>query len=158
MAAAESLAAAVLHLCPDSPLRPPDWRWQLAKSLRVEGRPPGRTRDDAYVWSAYRYQVARGSCRVNRELQTQRDRYPAHTDAYEVQFENWGAGGRKYELEARLLTGVGVEETSRRMRIAVETVIWYERLFFNLLDRLDDQSWVVHQVLTSSGCVGDRLL
>jgi hypothetical protein len=128
----------------DSPLRPPEWRWKKAAILRAEGRSPDRLLDDEHIAAAVRYQAERSRCRSSSGLRALSRRHGALGDAYEISAEP--DGGRKCELEARLLTGVGVDGTAQRMRLQPEVVTWYERLFFNVLDRLDDSSWMVHQV------------
>ena len=47
------------NLRQDSPLRPPDWRWQKAVRLVQDRRPLSRTRDDPAVERAVRFHTER---------------------------------------------------------------------------------------------------
>jgi len=53
----------------------------------------------------------------------------------------------KWELEARLLAKEPFDVISRKMGIAPATVVLYERVFFDVIDRLDAPSLITHTVI-----------
>ena len=50
-------------------------------------------------------------------------------------------------LEARLLAGSSYGRIAHEMKTIPETVEWYERIFFNVIDFLDHHDWIVRNVL-----------
>lgn len=135
----------MIHLCKDSPQRPPDWRWERALRLRRSGRSLSRRVDDAWVAAAKKYQADRERCTDEWDVVALAARYPALLHAHEL----WTRTLPHFraELEARLLTGDGVEAAAARMGLDLDVVKWYEALFFHVTDRVTNRPWVVHCVI-----------
>jgi hypothetical protein len=55
-----------------------------------------------------------------------------------------------HEVEARLLSGDTWAHTAARAGVDVPTIQAYEALFFNVADRLDQESYIYHQVMGRS--------
>ncbi len=56
----------------------------------------------------------------------------------------------RYEIEARLLASETSERISHRFGVDAAIVTWYEKLFFNVLDRLDDRGYIAQRVMGES--------
>ena len=133
----------------DSPFRVTDWRWQRGALLAQRGLPPSRVRDDEMIAKAARYSIARAACRDEFEADALNDRWEALSVAHAIRFANQGSSmyHTRQELESRLLSGQAYEAISYRMSLSRQIVEWYEGLFFNVRDRIDRESWVLHYVL-----------
>lgn len=137
----------MFHLRQDSPLRPPDWRWEKAKLLRQDARHNSRTLDDKLISDLMRFQdrleEAEGVWDKYRLLR----QYPQLTAVWEIrEHEAAGQKGVKAELEARILSGAKLDAISQRLSISVDTIELYEKVFFNVLDRLSNRGFIAHNV------------
>jgi hypothetical protein len=131
-----------------SPLRPASWRWQKATLLKAAGREPDRLRDDAFVATALDFQRALERCRDPWDELDLAERWPYLLEAYRVYRGTGNVECARWELEARLLVSDNsIEDTAAKMGCQAETVQWYERLFFNVRDRLHLAGWLAHHAL-----------
>lgn len=53
----------------------------------------------------------------------------------------------RWLLQARILSGENDEQVARRMSTLPSAVKWYERIFFNVRDRLDASDYITKQVI-----------
>lgn len=129
-----------------NPMRDP--RWRAERVLTMLGvHPPLRPRkfDDAFV-RRYRAFVPRFTRAPSEEARMALfTRFPeiyyAHQTDYTPDTE-W-----KAILQSRILTGETDEEVAHRFATLPGVITWYERLFFNVRDRLTCHDWVVKSVL-----------
>jgi hypothetical protein len=126
-----------------------DWRWQRA-ALAAEGTYPlSRRRDgDAWVARAARFIREQDSCNTELDTAELAERYPVIFWAHDIWFTQGDSGNPvRSEVEARLLADDHVENIARRVATEVEIIEAYERLFFNVHERLADRGYLMHCVL-----------
>ncbi len=140
----------MIEISRDNPRRPPDWRWQRACHL-VEDLDAGdrigydRRRDDEWVREAARFRRDLDRCEDDVAIRTlsedKQDLYWAH-DIYQ------DAGSPyKEEIEARLLSRTEPSLISEKVGVSLDTVDWYERLFFNINEKLDTPAYIYHTAI-----------
>lgn len=134
-----------VHLQQGSPLRPPDWRWQKAKLLYDNRRPKSRRKDDNGVARAYEFIRNLASANTDIDHLNLADAWCSVYQAYAIWTDQ--TSYMRSELEARLLTGEGIELVAGRMGLDAPIVLEFESLFFNVLDRIQNPSWVVQRVI-----------
>lgn len=136
------------------------WRHNRINFLLRHKRLPS-DRDDSWVVDGYNF-IKRWKAigrRARRENWTAEDesifrqdelyfRYPGPYVAYHEYLSNSEA--RRLQLEAWLLTGEPLERVGDNLGIPEEAVVWYEALFFNVLDRLHLPYYITEQVLEVS--------
>lgn len=140
----------MLEISADNPRRPTDWRWQRACYL-VENTLAGRSfefrrnDDDEWVRQAAVFKRKLDNCEDDTErrslLHNSADIYWAH-DIYQDEGDPY-----KSELEARLLSRDNAESISQRLGVAPGTVNVYEKLFYNVEDKLDTPGYVYHTAI-----------
>lgn len=134
----------------DHPYRPVHWRWERARLLKEYGKStPGRDKDDKWIRTAAAFRAAKDECKDELDVYRLYDRYPDLAFAYELWDEEaYSVQGRanpmRYEIEARLLAREPLEQIAKRAGTTVTALTWYEKLFFNVLDRLDNKMYILH--------------
>lgn len=135
-----------------NPFREPSWRFQRVLDL-VERERPGRCtqRDDDYI-KEYRRFV--GKLRRNQDPEDQMSIFPkfpglflAHLWYHHPDKEN------NWMLQSWILTGESNEYIGQQMCLIPSAVEWYERIFFNVRDRLLAPYYIVKRVI---GRLDDR--
>jgi len=134
------------------PFRSPQWRADRVTQLICSGpKPlPPRRYDDRYV-RVYRkfmceYSEA-GSDEVRHESLAL-----SMPDVHQAHLLHFGADRElRGILQARLLTRETVPEIARRFELATGTVETYEKLFFNVLDRLECKDWIAKVAIGKTG-------
>lgn len=137
----------------DHPYRPTNWRWERARLLKEYGRAvPGQDKDDEYTRIASRFRVAKEKCKTEIDIFKLYEKYPKVASAYEIWDEETVAiQGRanpmRYEIEARILAREPLEAISKKSKINLDVLEWYEKLFFNVLDRIENHMYIMHIVI-----------
>lgn len=137
----------------DHPYRPVNWRWERARILKELGKSaPGRDKDDSWTKAAASFRKAKDACRNEVEIYQLMEQYPELSMAYELwDEERVNAEGRpnamRYEIEARILARESYETISKKSGLSVSTLKWYERLFFNVQDRINNRMYIFHQAI-----------
>jgi hypothetical protein len=139
----------LLQLREDSPLRPPDWRWQKVVAYREAGRRIPRSKTDPLLSKVYRFSTLLDNCEDDFDSVELSEQYPELCDAHTI-YKHDGASSSKWELEARLLARESYESINQKMHITPETVDTYEQVFFNVNDRLTSKSWIINCVIGRS--------
>ncbi len=138
------------------PYRPVDWRWERSKYLRELGiTKVSRKYDDSYVMKAKQFQEDLASCGNELDrytlLEKDEDLYYAYelwdSSDYENGNKKWEVNPARYEIEARILAGESFEFIAQKICTTSKAIKWYERLFFNVNDRLLNTGYVLNQVL-----------
>src|SRR5690554_3422959 len=122
-----------------NPLRPPQWRADRALQL-VELNQRPRSWDDRsvreYCWFLYGFLAAAGD---DEQRLVVEHKWPNVSHAHNLYYhpdQEW-----RYVLEARLLTREPVPEIAKRFQVTAGTVECYEKVFFNVFDRLNCRDW-----------------
>jgi hypothetical protein len=134
-----------------NPSRRPEWRFDRVLQMvdRIIGNPRRCTKsDDLYVKGLrnfiLRYRAAQDQpdqeilCLENPGLFWAFQLHEAKQDSVD---------GKAILVEARLLAGQSDEDIAAELGTVPEVAEWYEALFFNVRDRLDNHDWVVNEVL-----------
>lgn len=140
----------MLEISPSNPRRPTDWRWQRA-CLLVESTPPSdhfsfnRRDDDEWVRKGATFKRQLDSCDDDADrrslLRNFADFYWAH-DIYQDEGNPY-----KSEMEARLLTPDAVDDVSNHLGVEPGTVKIYEKMFYNVGDKLNTPGYVYHTAI-----------
>ena len=134
------------------PFRKPDWRYQRVLSIVQREPRPGRcTRhDDKWVRGLrgfilrYRNADAAGDTRTLSQLKAQN---PGLYFAYEIHKQAFDRPVETFQLRARILARQDDEIIADARGTLAQTIHWYEKLFFNVRDRISSQDWVVREIL-----------
>src|SRR5436305_2834151 len=124
----------------DSPLRPPDWRWNRAGYRHEEGGRSRRGRDDPWVDRAVRFRKAlarAGGGLGHPKL--------ARTDAAlhgACRLRSADDPRPRWEVEARLLAGQGADGVAARTGVPADAVGAYGAVFYDVGGRLGQSDWV----------------
>lgn len=126
----------------NNPHRPLHWRWALAEywlSLNFTAR---KHRDE-YVIAAVKLQKLLNKTSNKTFLL---DRVESGYEAWRI-YNDRELETSRWELEAKLLTGVPLLTIAEELSLLVKTVEFYEAWFFNVLDRLDSKGYITHHVI-----------
>lgn len=131
--------------------RSPAWRYDRIQRRIADGKPLHPQRDDEYMHILRRYY------QVKRKLQTQIDSPEDLKEELSARFTYvWNADNifqqgsdhrNRYELEANILSRRGIKEIADRCQVDVDTVRFYEKMYFNVSDKLDARSYIAGTVL-----------
>lgn len=127
-----------------NPFRTPSYRWERARVLAKEGQEFSASTDDAETGKAYEYLIALKRRTADTQYKMLAVRMPAIHQAHEIHQQD---GALRWVLEACLLTGQASEEIGWKLDLSAAVVDWYERLFFNVRDRLSASDWIVLQAI-----------
>lgn len=132
----------------NSHFRIPRWRWERAKLLRAQPRYATifAKENDVYIETAKEFQRKWDRCVDQFDKMRLRLQYPALYQAHEL----FTTEEQKYvraELEARLLTQDSLEYIAKRVIMMPEAVYWYEHLFYNVTDRLNNRGYILHRAI-----------
>lgn len=140
----------MIEISRNNPRRPADWRWQRG-CLLVETSDPhaslqfNRSQDDEWVRKAANFKRALDNCQDEAEegivLVRNEDLYWA----YDIYQDDGNA--YKSELEARLLSRADHEAIASHVGVSTETVKLYEKLFYNVEEKLDTSGYVYHTAI-----------
>jgi hypothetical protein len=75
------------------------------------------------------------------------DAYPALYEAYSLYDASDDPTEHRWELEARLLAKESFADIESKMGISPNTIAVYERIFFDVIDRLEMKSLIVHTII-----------
>lgn len=132
--------------------RKPEWRFDRVKSLLENHPAPKRcsARDDNHVKVARNFLLRwknKEDDSSRRQLFYENPGLYYAIDLYERSTED---ATYPFIIQARLLAGMTSEEIAEVMPTTFETIDWYERLFFNVSDRLDKRDWITKMILVPS--------
>jgi hypothetical protein len=136
-----------------NPLRPPQWRAERVWRM-LEQRPlPLRSRgyDDRYVRTYRRWLISHLAASNEKKRQDARLELLHAYDAHMLQYDPHRT--TRDILQARLLTNEPLSKISQLMSIDETTIIYYEKLFFDVRDRLGCRDWIMKAVLRPGECL-----
>ena len=154
----------------NNPQREPTWRHDRTRKLvdhRPRPLPCSKRDDDVWIKKFYRYLIKYNRCsRGQVDLDKTADRrqrlfcdYPALHNAYLIYNSDISGkaevyGHQRYAIEARLLAGQDNQEIAKQCCILPGAIEYYERLFFNVRDRLSARDYIIGQIITPINGVG----
>ena len=132
-----------------NPRRPVHWRWERAALAASGDYPLSRRRDgDMWVARAAKFIREQESCNTELDLAYLSERNPTIFWAYDIWYTRDDEGNPvRSEVEARLLADDNTENIARRVNTDVEIINVYERIFFNVNERLCNRGYLAHCVL-----------
>jgi hypothetical protein len=136
-----------IDLCPENPYRPPDWR-ALYTHLLVDRRMNAVSPEhDGYIRNYLQfcntYKRVRSSLEYRRMVGHFSPLFWAHRihGQYSVDFQ--------IIIEATLLTGLPYKEMARWVGLDRRTLLWYEKLWYDLRSRLQHPLLIGQMILGS---------
>lgn len=138
----------------DDPTRPGDWRWLRAAFLIKHRRYARPGDDDEDTLTIKRYQLARARCIGETGELYISHRHPGLYWAERVR-SNLNHDAR-WIIEARLLAEEPLESIATKVSCSRDTVLWYEKAFFNVLPYLEQGDYIVSSILGKSAQQGIR--
>jgi len=129
-----------------NPLRALDWRWRRAHELLAGGRRFSAKRDDLITGRALRYLRARGRCTSERAMSRLARDFPDIVEACAIKRNR----PLDLEIEARLLSGQNPSDIAELTGATIIGIAAYEELFFNVLDRLDTEDYILAHAIRPS--------
>lgn len=133
------------------PRRSPTWRYQRAQRLLSGVEAPHPERDDADIRALRKYYL------IKRRLRQRFDDESRLEHELSAQFGYLWAADRiffegrsdrvRYAVEAMLLARTPVDEIADFAAVEPATITVYERMFFNVADRLDNKNYIGSVVL-----------
>lgn len=145
------------------PRRSTRWRYERVREI-LDTRPvrgtrylPGWIKDDKIIVEAYKFLYdwdQLGHTETNqRRLQAKREAmYSVNPELYLAHDVAFAADGERlrYEVEARILAGQSDTDIAHEVCGLAGMVDWYEKLFFNVRDRLRNRGYIVSRVICPS--------
>jgi len=127
--------------------RHPAWRFVRATQLVRDRIPPHPLRDDAAILAMRRYLITRRDygrrVRDTEELEfVLAERFKQVWNAERIYSRGEDSRSR-YELEALILARQPVSKIASRLSIDTKTVVTYEKLFFNVADKINSRGFIV---------------
>ncbi len=131
-----------------NPLRLPDWRFSVINEYRINS-PENIEIDpdeDFYIKTYLEFYKAYINARGSRiELLKLRRINPGLFDCYELgHLDNTHL---RDIIDAFILTGMGFSAISEHVSVNPETLEWYEKIHFDVVDRLTKKIWLANYVL-----------
>jgi hypothetical protein len=130
---------------PASPFCPPDWRWRRAEGIRLGLLRDTPRRRDRWVGRALKFLIDRAAGRGDSSGPSSARPDPAILGAYRVRSS--GDPRTRMELEARVLAGQAPGEIAARLGLTHDVVEAYQRLHFDVRDRLGSTGYIVGTVI-----------
>lgn len=133
-----------------NPQRQPNWRALRAQALVESGSQHlYRCTEDQYTARYFRFllrydRYPAGSSQRMRLFRDEPGLYYAHELYARSDEETRGM------IEARILARETDEFIAQRLGTQAETVTWYELLFFNVRDRMDNRDWIWKTIMNSA--------
>ena len=131
------------------PMRDYDWRLRRVNQLLRGGR--HRPDDDAYSreYNAFRKAISRAEPREKEKaMNSAFFSNPGMVYAHNLYLMRDIKPAAGFVVESRILARMTNEEISKALGTVPETIEWYEKLFFNVRDRLTCHDWILHNILT----------
>jgi hypothetical protein len=129
-----------IRVTPGNPLRPPSWRWELARAYAAAGAEEFDPGLDPWVRRALAFQQA-----AARSEAADPDAAAADVDvAAACRLRDAADARPRWVVEARLLARQDDGAVAARCGLTPGAVAAYEALFFAVRDRLDQNTYIRH--------------
>jgi len=137
----------------NNPFRPANWRWERARLLREKLIRGVHSQNlDPWINQAYRFQVKLARCRDDADRWDLMERWPDIYQAYLIytQSGNDERNPLRFAIEARLLASESSSRIGELSGIPAVVIELYERLFFNVKEKLDNPDYIVNCIIGPS--------
>jgi hypothetical protein len=139
-----------LSIAHNNPLRPPTWRWQRALEIHENtGVPTTRRRDGTkgYAWITRAVSFLRqyDRCQDDRQKAVLAEQVPDIFWAYWIWSDQ--ANPTRYSIEAHILAREDDYEVAYRVGTNHRAIKAFEALFFDVRDKLQHRSYILHTVM-----------
>src|SRR5262245_30161356 len=136
-----------LHLRPTeyNQALPVNWRWERARWLRESGKYARRRKEDGWVIMAKPFQAELAKATVSAAVERISEKYPGMYWAW-----RWYDNPQKqhrWTVEAYLCADEDPTLIAERVRANVETVLCYEKLFFNVRGKTRHWAYIMNEVI-----------
>jgi hypothetical protein len=147
------MSVGMIQFHPSNPFRPTNWRWELARVLSDgdNKKKLARANPDQYVQKAYRFLKELGQCEDEIDRYALMDKNEDLYGAYSI----WQRGGdetdrhpMRYALEARILADEDTYSIANKLGITTGLVEIYEKVFFNIKDKISNKDYVMTCVMS----------
>lgn len=137
---------------PANPFRGTAWRWEQARLMREKKVRIAAKTADKHVLQAYKFQIALEKCKDDVDRWTLMEQYADLYSAYLIhrRGDDEDRHPMRFAIEARLLSGQQDREIAELLGISVSAVELYERLFFNVKEKLKHTDYVMTCVIGPS--------
>jgi hypothetical protein len=135
------------------PFCPPVWRWRYAAQIVERNERINRRRDDPDCITAVQYQRAIARCKTAAGIENAKRRSPDLSAAHELFLR---ADPFTWEIECRVLAAQSPDDIARQCGTSLETIRWFESLFFDVRPYLRATDWIVSRVIGSGVWYGFR--
>ncbi len=147
--------ATIVRCNKDHPYRLTNWRWERARFLRENNnRALSKSNEDSVVIEAHKFQTGLFKCRDEVDHCLLAEKYPDIYYAYDIwdqdELEIGTTNPARFEIEARILACQPLAEIADRVCAPLNAIIYYEKLFFNVTDRIEKPGYILHQVIGPS--------
>lgn len=141
--------AKLIDLHPDSLLCPPDWRWRLALRLQKDHKPSRMIQhlleEDAYLRTVVAF-LKNSSKDMSEDGQYATLRtWPNLSQAHNLHFHPLTYIAPA--IQAWIISGESSVNIARKYGASPNVIGWYERVFYDVRDRLEHEEYVVHVLL-----------
>ncbi len=137
---------------PANPFRPVNWRWERARIVGEKASKAINAKTDAWIDRAAAFWTSLNRAKDEIGRYALMDDNPIMYSAYLI-YNSGGDEDRhplRHAIEARLLAGQTYEDIAERIGIEPETIEAYERLFFNVTEKLKNSDYIMTCVLGPS--------
>lgn len=135
------------------PFRAPDWRLRRVDQIRqVQGKRARNDDDDdvkAYLKFRNRLMASASDPSSTKETLLYRED-PGLFYAHQIYANRDLRPEVAFVIEARLLAGFSSREIGSRCGTLESTIDWYEKIFFNVRDRITCYDWVLNSIIVPS--------
>ncbi len=155
--------AGMMKFRKDHPYRPVFWRWERSRLLCERGGNPlpgGVNDEDIITRKAAKYRRMRDACTSIERLEQLNVTFPDIFTAHTIYVGQNGPDKDDHlrcEIEARILAQEPLEDIDLRRQLRPGTTRCYEQLFFNVMDRIDNKSYIFHSAIGGGTSVHSSL-
>lgn len=122
------------------PVRPPDWRWSLARQLLDSGRPVAPSRCDLLTTQLIEFLRRRRQCLSDRARRRLAAELPDIAGAVALREQTHPS--IRAVIEARILARQTADEISALVGLPAGVIAAFERLCFDVRDRLENADYI----------------
>lgn len=129
--------------------RRPSWRWERVLQLCDRYPTPGRCsrRDDDFVRKARNFLLRWKGAKFDRVREELFQEEPGLFYAHDIYEKSHDDPEPRAFLEARLVARQDKSTIADAIGTSEDAVVWFEALYFNVLDRLNNRDWITKHVL-----------
>lgn len=136
-----------------NPFRPTNWRWERARLYREKKlRNFKKQNEDIWTIDATKFQISLFKCKEDYDRWRMMELYPDIYSAYLIyrRGDDEDRHPMRYAIEARILAGQHYSEISGKLGISPRVIEYYEKLFFNVIEKLDFPDYIMTCVIGPS--------